>query len=85
MSHAQSHSPRPILVMHGDHDTIIPYTQGVKIYDAAQEPKRMWLVKGGSHCQLYDRYPAEYEEKVDEILQVRWCELIDVGVYIWGD
>ena len=56
--------------MHGDHDTIIPYTQGVQIFDAAQEPKRLWLVKGGAHCQLYDRYPSEYEEKVEEILQM---------------
>ena len=31
----------------------------------------MWLVKGGAHCQLFDRYPEEYEERVEELIQVR--------------
>jgi len=62
-------SPRPILVMHGDNDTIIPFSQGISVFEAAQEPKKMWLVKGGAHCQLYDHYPDEYEEKVEELIQ----------------
>ncbi len=42
----------PLLVVHGDRDTIVPMTLGRKVYDSAPEPKRWYLVKGADHNDL---------------------------------
>mmetsp|Transcript_17253 Transcript_17253/g.25653 ORF Transcript_17253/g.25653 Transcript_17253/m.25653 type:complete len:366 (+) Transcript_17253:10-1107(+) len=57
-------SPRPILIMHGDEDKIIPVDHSTRIYAAALEPKFIWIAKGAVHCALYDRRPSEYKQKV---------------------
>ena len=36
--------PRPILVIHGGADLLVPFEHGQRLFDAAQEPKRhLWL------------------------------------------
>jgi hypothetical protein len=39
----------PVLVTHGDEDSIIPTEQGRKVFAAANEPKRLMIVPRGSH------------------------------------
>lgn len=39
----------PVLVTHGDADTIIPVEQGRKVFAAAQEPKKLLIIPRGSH------------------------------------
>lgn len=42
-------SPIPLLLMHGDHDAVVDASHAQRLYDAAREPKQLWLVKGGQH------------------------------------
>ncbi len=44
-----AHVGSPLLVVHGEDDTLIPSAMGRKLFDAAQEPKAFVLVPGGSH------------------------------------
>lgn len=44
-------SPLPLLVLHGDQDRIVPVHHGKRLYDAALEPKQMWIVPGAGHIQ----------------------------------
>lgn len=46
----KSISPRPLLIIAGDRDTIIPYESAVRLYEAAGDPKRMLTVRGGTHA-----------------------------------
>ena len=39
----------PLLVMQGDHDVGIPPAMGRAVFDAALEPKQMWVSVGGLH------------------------------------
>ena len=52
----------PILLMHGDEDEILPYTQSVRFAEAAQEMGRgvdLILVSGGTHAGgAFDTDPA---------------------------
>eukprot|EP00163_Fabomonas_tropica_P021662 TRINITY_DN37797_c0_g1_i1.p1 TRINITY_DN37797_c0_g1~~TRINITY_DN37797_c0_g1_i1.p1 ORF type:complete len:388 (-),score=69.45 TRINITY_DN37797_c0_g1_i1:91-1254(-) len=68
-------SPRPILIMHGTNDNIIPHSHSERIHAVAREPKEIWLAKGAVHCALYDKYPDEYRERVlgfmDRVHQVK--------------
>ncbi|HIA02154.1 MAG TPA: alpha/beta hydrolase [Myxococcales bacterium] len=38
-----------VLVIHGDQDELIPMEQGKALYDAANEPRAIYLFKGAGH------------------------------------
>jgi uncharacterized protein len=42
----------PVFVAHGDRDEIIPVEQGHKLFAAAPEPKRRYIVNGAGHNNL---------------------------------
>ena len=39
----------PVLVMHGDRDSVIPYALGEDLFERVNEPKRFVTVHGGDH------------------------------------
>ena len=39
----------PALVMHGDADSVIPYQQGRRSYEAIPGPKEFFTIKGADH------------------------------------
>jgi len=41
-------SPRPLLLMHGTQDQVVPFSQALELFEAANEPKLM-LSYNGSH------------------------------------
>lgn len=43
----------PVLVLHGDHDTIIPFALGQQVYAAANQPKRFFHIPGADHNDTY--------------------------------
>jgi|HubBroStandDraft_1064217.scaffolds.fasta_scaffold41522_3 fermentation-respiration switch protein FrsA (DUF1100 family) len=44
-------SPIPLLVVHGDSDDYFPVDHGQRIYDAARDPKELWIVPGFGHAE----------------------------------
>jgi hypothetical protein len=40
---------RPLLVIAGDRDSIVPFEQSRRLFEAAREPKRMLIVHGADH------------------------------------
>ena len=44
----------PIMVVHGDMDKTIPQKLGIKLFDAANEPKSSLWINGAGHNNLYD-------------------------------
>ena len=42
----------PILIVHGDRDSIIPLALGRQVYEAARPPKAFYLVPGADHNDL---------------------------------
>lgn len=61
---AASHVRCPLLVVHGDADTIVPVEQAVAIHAAAAGPKRLVIIAGGGH--RFDR-PEELEQMLREV------------------
>src|SRR5262250_3123870 len=57
-------SPIPFLVVHGDKDPYFPVEHAHQLYEAAREPKELWVVPGfghaesGSNAVLVDRIAA---------------------------
>jgi uncharacterized protein len=55
--------PRPVMVIHGQDDAVIPYVHGLRLFNSALQPKhRIWL-DGGHDEILHEEWTAE---------QVRW-------------
>ncbi len=53
----------PVLVLHGDRDSIIPPELGQAVYDAANEPKEIYRVPGADHNDVYLAGGEEYFER----------------------
>ena len=46
-------SPIPLLIIHGDRDSIVPVDHGKRLFELAQEPKQIWIVSAGGHIQAF--------------------------------
>jgi pimeloyl-ACP methyl ester carboxylesterase len=44
-------SPIPVLFVHGDRDHYFPVDHPQALYDAAREPKELWLIEGFGHAE----------------------------------
>jgi len=43
----------PLLVLHGDRDDVVPYEQGRRLFEAANEPKWFYTIRGARHNDTY--------------------------------
>jgi len=46
-------SPVPLLIVHGDEDLYFPLDHAHELYDAALEPKELWLETGFGHAEAH--------------------------------
>ncbi len=42
----------PVLIVHGDADTVIPFAQGQRLFELAREPKQFVRMRGSDHATL---------------------------------
>jgi fermentation-respiration switch protein FrsA (DUF1100 family) len=42
-------APTPLLIVHGDRDDTVPVQEAYSLYEAAAEPKDLYIVEGGGH------------------------------------
>ena len=45
----------PILVLHGELDTIVPFTMGKKLFEQAKKPKFKYFIDNDNHMMRYDQ------------------------------
>jgi alpha-beta hydrolase superfamily lysophospholipase len=58
-------SPRPILIVHGDQDNAACTVDDARrLYQAAGEPKSLWIVAGAGHCGAHSVVPQAYEARI---------------------
>jgi uncharacterized protein len=56
--------PRPLLLIHGLEDRLIDPADSRMLYEAAGEPKELWLVEGVDHCGAYFLDRTAYVDRV---------------------
>jgi dipeptidyl aminopeptidase/acylaminoacyl peptidase len=59
-------SPRPLLVLGGDKDQIVPVAMTRKLFAAARNPKLLWIVPGAVHGGYAQTAPVEYRARLVE-------------------
>lgn len=57
-------APRPVFVIAGAADEVVPPDQSRALFDAAREPKTWWLVSGATHRKYADAGGPIYEERL---------------------
>ena len=55
-------SPRPLLMVVGEHDECIPTNLQLKMFARAQEPKQVHVIRDAGHFDLY--YGEKFEENI---------------------
>jgi len=43
----------PLLVLHGDRDDIVPFEHGRRLFEAANEPKTFYAIRGAHHNDTF--------------------------------
>jgi uncharacterized protein len=61
----------PVMVIHGDTDEIVPFSQGRNVFLAANEPKQFWAVPSAQHNNLLAVAGPEYVTR----LRAFYCSL----------
>ena len=46
-------APVPVLIVHVDQDIYFPPDHGQQLYDAAREPKELWMISGFGHAERH--------------------------------
>lgn len=62
-------APRPLLLIHGTADQTIPVEHSQLLYEAAGEPKELWLFENGAHCAGYFADRPAYVGRVARFFQ----------------
>jgi uncharacterized protein len=57
-------APRPLLLIHGTEDSVIPVHHGREMFAAAGAPKQLWICEGVDHCGAYFFDRVTYVERV---------------------
>jgi fermentation-respiration switch protein FrsA (DUF1100 family) len=60
-------APRPLLLMHGRDDSIIPYSHSERLH-AAAPGSEIWIADDAGHATLFNRHPEEWSRRVLEFL-----------------
>jgi fermentation-respiration switch protein FrsA (DUF1100 family) len=57
-------SPRPVMIIQGEEDSMIPVDSAHRLYEAAGDPRYLWTEAGVNHVGMYYAHPEKYEEWV---------------------
>ena len=58
----------PVLIFPGDNDQVINVSHGRRLYAAAGEPKRLWVVPGAGHNDLTEVAGERYWDVLSAFL-----------------
>lgn len=59
----------PVLILHGDRDEIVPFSMGRRIFEAANEPKTFFTIKGAGHNDTYQMGGRAYLRALDRFIE----------------
>jgi fermentation-respiration switch protein FrsA (DUF1100 family) len=62
------HVPVPVMIIHGTDDEIIPVDMARRVFAAAGEPKKLYLIDGAHHNDTYLVGGAEYVKRLRDFI-----------------
>lgn len=61
-------APRPLMIIHGLRDSVVNPQDGIELYEAAHDPKELWLLPNVDHCGAYFDDRLIYTKRVISFL-----------------
>lgn len=58
----------PKLIIHSEEDRAVPFERGIRIYDAAEEPKEFWKTET-KHIKTLEDLPSALIEKMEGLIE----------------
>jgi fermentation-respiration switch protein FrsA (DUF1100 family) len=52
-------APTPLLLIHGNQDTVVPSSHSDRLFAAASTPKWLWTLEGGGHTEAFARFRTQ--------------------------
>jgi putative redox protein len=49
VNYIQSISPKPVVIIHGEEDEVVPISHAYRLYDKAGEPRKLYTIPGAGH------------------------------------
>ncbi len=59
----------PVMVVHGTQDEVIPVDMGRRVFEAAPEPKELYLIPGAHHNDTYEVGGVEYFARLKAFIE----------------
>ena len=59
----------PVMVIHSSHDEVIPVDMGRRVFEAAPEPKDLYIIPGAHHNDTYLVAGREYVERLRAFIE----------------
>jgi fermentation-respiration switch protein FrsA (DUF1100 family) len=56
--------PRPVFIIQGMADGMVPLDSAQRLYEAAGEPRQLWVEKDVPHLNMYAYYKTRYTKRV---------------------
>ncbi|MGM8366616.1 alpha/beta hydrolase [Virgibacillus sp. W0181] len=60
---------RPLLIIHGDKDELVPLEMAHELYDAAGGEKELWIVPDAGHIKAYKNVTEQYDGRLLEFIK----------------
>ncbi len=67
-------APRPVLLVHGGADLVVPVDHARLLFQAADEPKDLWIEPGVGHVGARDKDPDAYVARVESFFQQAFAD-----------
>lgn len=58
----------PIIIAHAENDQIVPITNSIELYAAANKPKYYYVIKGAQHKDIFKFIKPEYVSLIKKVL-----------------
>lgn len=73
-------SPKPILIISGSEDRLMPESEVRELYAAAGEPKKLWIFPGAAHGKCHEMAGQAYERTVIDFYKKNICRMNATGL-----
>ena len=64
IAHVERIGPRPLMLVHGSNDPVVPLGQAGRLYARARAPKHFWVIQDGGHGGLHEQVGDELSRRV---------------------
>lgn len=62
-------APRPVFIIHGRYDNVVPAAQAKMLFKKAGDPKEIWLVPGAKHNKCAEVGGFEYKQRLGDFFR----------------